>query len=121
MAQPRAQSGYKGGTRRVSRKWHTHEMKEKRFPLHFGSESSATWPSGPLPIAKGYDFDPQATYPVLLDEEEAGHCRVERDLSSNLWVVPDFQIVIEDVEFLAFWHVKGDKAMLSSVLLKVRR
>jgi hypothetical protein len=96
-------------------------MKEKRFPLHFGSESSASWPSGPLPIAKGYDFDPQVAYPVQLDEEAAGHCRVERDVSGNLWVVPDFQVAFEEVKFFAFWHVEGDKAMLSSVLLKVRR
>ena len=99
-------------------------MKGKRLPLQFGSENSAAWPAEPWPVATGgYDFDPNQEYSVLMDDGEVGHCRVERDFTDQLFVVPDFEINFneEDVKFYGVWQVHGDKALLSSVLLVPRR
>jgi len=98
-------------------------LKGERFLLRFGSENSTAWPSEPWPVAQSYDFDPEASYPVILDEEEAGHCKVERDFDGGLYVRADFEITFnpDEVRFFAFWEVKGDKALLTQVQLLVRR
>jgi hypothetical protein len=96
--------------------------KHQRFRLSQGADILVQTYQGtaPEPVAAKQEFEAGRKYPILLKGSEAGHGTVERDESGALWVIPDFEVAIDKVEFNAFWQIRGDKAVLTRIVLQPR-